>query len=91
MDEHPGIRFVDGPLGRRPAVLETGLDVWEIIETLRANDDAISEAAAYLEIDSALVRVAVGYYGFNRTEIDAFIERVHELRRVRGSQVAAGA
>ena len=43
MDDHPGIRFVDGTLGRRPAVLGTGLDVWEIVETIRANDDSIVE------------------------------------------------
>ena len=79
MDEHPGIHFVDGALGRRPAVLGTGLDVWEIIETVRANDDSIAEAAAYLEIDADPIEVAVGYYGSNREEIDAFIERVHEI------------
>jgi uncharacterized protein (DUF433 family) len=79
MDEHPGIRFVDGALGRRPAVAGTGLDVWEIVETVRVNGDSIEEAAAYLEVDPSVVRVAVGYYGSNREEIDAFVERVHDI------------
>jgi uncharacterized protein (DUF433 family) len=79
MDEHPGIRFVDGALGRRPAVLGTGLDVWEVIETVHDNGGSIDQAAAYLELDPRLVRVAVGYYGSNREEIDAWIERVRDI------------
>jgi hypothetical protein len=79
MDEQPDIRFVDGSLGRRSAVIGTGLDVWEIIETVRSNDDSVAEAAAYLEIKPDLIAVAVGYYGSNREEIDGFIERVREI------------
>ncbi len=79
MDEHPGIHFVDAALGRRPALLGTGLDVWEVVETVRANDDSADQAAAYLEIERHLVQVALGYYGSNRDEIDAWIARVHEI------------
>lgn len=79
MDEHPGIHFVDGALGRRPALLGTGLDVWEVIETVRANDSSADQAAAYLEIEPRLVQVALGYYGSNRDEIDAWIARVDEI------------
>lgn len=79
MDEHPGVHFVDGALGRRPAVLGTGLDVWEVIETVLANDRSAEAAADYLEIEPRLVQVAVGYYGSNRDEIDSWIERVHEI------------
>jgi uncharacterized protein (DUF433 family) len=75
MDEHPGIQFVDGPMGRRPAVIGTGLDVWEVVEVVKDNDGAIAEAAAYLEIDPRLVEVAVRYYGSNREEIDDWIAR----------------
>lgn len=78
MDEHPGIHFVDGALGRRPAVLGTGLDVWEV-ETVHDNDGSVEQAAGYLELDPRLVRVAVGYYGSNREEIDAWIERVCDI------------
>jgi len=79
MDDHPGINFVDGALGRRPAVTGTGLDVWEIVETVRHNDDSIARAAAYLEIDALLVEVAIRYYGSNREEVDAWIERVGQI------------
>ncbi len=34
MEEHPGIAFRDGPVGRR-AALAGGPDVWEVIETLQ--------------------------------------------------------
>lgn len=79
MDDFPGIHFVDEPLGRRPALAGTGLDVWEVVETVKANDGSISEAAAYLEIDPAVVERAVRYYGTHREEIDAWVARVHEL------------
>jgi uncharacterized protein (DUF433 family) len=79
MDEFPGIHFVDGALGRRPALAGTGLDVWEIVKVVRDNDGSAAEAAAYLEIEPRLVQLAVGYYGSNREEIDDWIARVHEL------------
>ncbi len=79
MDEHPGIHFVDGPLGRRAAVLGTGLDVWEVVETVKANGGSIADAAAYLEIDPRLVEAAVRYYGSNKRDIDSWIRRVQAI------------
>jgi uncharacterized protein (DUF433 family) len=79
MDEHPNIHFVDGAMGRRPAVLGTGLDVWEIVEVALDNDGSVRETAAYLEIDASLVQSALEYYGANREEIDDWITRVREL------------
>lgn len=76
MDEHPNIRFIDGAMGRRPAVTGTGLDVWEVIEVAKDNDGSVAETATYLEIDPRLVESAIGYYGSNREEIDAWIARV---------------
>jgi len=35
---HPLIRFVDGPTGRRASLVGAGLDVWEVIATIRDND-----------------------------------------------------
>jgi len=60
-------------------VVGTGLDVWEVVETVRENDDSVAQAAAYLEIEVRLVQVAVRYYGSNREEIDAWIERVRDI------------
>ena len=79
MDEFPGVHFVDGPMGRRPAIARTGLDVWEIVKVVRDNDGSTEEAAAYLEIEPRLVQFAIDYYGSNREEIDDWIARVHEL------------
>lgn len=71
--EHPGIRFVEGPSGRRPGVIGTGLDVWEVVETIRANHGRIEEAAEYLGIPEARVRVAARYYAAFPAEIDDWI------------------
>jgi uncharacterized protein (DUF433 family) len=74
MDEHPLIRFADGPAGRRATLLGTGLDVWEVIVTVRDNGGDMAETAAYLELPLGLVQAAVAYYGANRSEIDDWIE-----------------
>jgi hypothetical protein len=31
MDEHPLVRFADGPAGRRARLIGTGKDVWEVM------------------------------------------------------------
>jgi uncharacterized protein (DUF433 family) len=79
MDEHPGIHFVDGALGRRPAVLGSGLDVWEIVEVAKDNGGSVADTASYLEIDPRLVESALRYYGAYRDEIDDWIERARML------------
>ena len=79
MDEHPNIHFVDGALGRRPAVVGSGLDVWEIVEVAKDNGGAVADTAGYLELDPRLVEAALRFYGANREEIEAWIERVHAL------------
>jgi uncharacterized protein (DUF433 family) len=78
MDEFPGIHFVDGAMGRRPALLGTGLDVWEVVKVIKDNQSP-TEAATYLEIEPRLVELALRYYGSNREEIDDWIARVYEL------------
>jgi len=90
MDEFPGVYFLDGALGRRPAVIGTGLDVWEIIKVVKDNDGSIEGTASYLEIDPRLVALAGRYYGSNRDEIDEWIERVHELSKREEDKWRAG-
>ena len=75
MDEHPGIGFAEGPAGRRAIVLGTGLDVWEVISTIRQNRGSIDAASRYLEVPPGLVRSAVRYYAAFPDEIDDFIGR----------------
>jgi uncharacterized protein (DUF433 family) len=74
MDEHPLIRFVDGPAGRRARLVGTGKDVWEVIAAVRDNSGDAVETARYLEIPLGLVQAAITYYGAYRDEIDQWIE-----------------
>jgi hypothetical protein len=74
MDEHPLVRFAEGPAGRRARLMGTGKDVWEVIATVRDNGGDIAEAARYLEIPLGLVQAAVTYYGAYADEIDQWIE-----------------
>jgi uncharacterized protein (DUF433 family) len=73
MDEHPLVRFVDGPAGRRARLVGTGKDVWEVISTVRDNDGDIGAAARYMELPLGLVQAAVSYYGSYTDEIDQWI------------------
>jgi uncharacterized protein (DUF433 family) len=69
-DDHPLVRFVDGPSGRRAALTGTQLDVWEVIATLRDNHNDIGATAEYLHVPPGLVEAVVTYYGEFRDEID---------------------
>jgi len=92
LDRHPGVVFVDGPAGRRPRLAGSGLDVWEVVETIKDGGNSVEAAAAYLDIQVSRVNVAIRYYADHREEIDAWTERVHRVadqeaetdRRVRG-------
>lgn len=75
MDEHPGIGFADGPAGRRAIVLGTGLDVWELVQSVRQNRGSMDAVARYLELPVSAVRTAVRYYAAFPTEIDELLER----------------
>jgi uncharacterized protein (DUF433 family) len=68
--DHPLVRFVDGPSGRRAALVGRGLDVWEVIATVRDNENDLAATASYLGILLGLVEAAVSYYGEYRDEID---------------------
>lgn len=72
-DAHPLITFLDGPSGRRATIAGRGLDVWEVIATLRDNAGSVEKSAAYLEVPTGLVQAAFAYYGDYRGEIDAEI------------------
>ncbi len=87
-DAHPLIQFLDGPSGRRASMVGSGLDVWEVIATVRDNDGSIEEAAAYLEVPLGLVQAAVAYYGEYRDEIDREIA-LNESEYQRGLEAAA--
>jgi hypothetical protein len=75
MDEHPSVRFVDGPAGRRATLVGTGLDVWEVIATVRDNDGDLMAAARYLQRPLGPIHAAVAYFGAYPDEIDGWISR----------------
>jgi hypothetical protein len=74
MDDHPLVRYADGPAGRR-ARLVGGPDVWEVISVAHDNDGDLEETAAYLELPLGLAQAAAAYYGAYREEVDEWIER----------------
>jgi hypothetical protein len=74
MDEHPLIRFADGPAGRRARLLGTGKDIWELIAVVKDNRGDAAEAARYLEMQVGLIQAAIAYYGAYTAEIDQQIE-----------------
>jgi uncharacterized protein (DUF433 family) len=74
MDEHPLVRFAEGPAGRRARLVGTGKDIWEVIAAVRDNDGDAAETARYLEIPLGLVQAAITYYGAYADEIDQWIE-----------------
>ena len=75
MDEHPLVRFVDGPAGRRARLVGTGSDVWEVIAAVKDNDGDVAASAEYLALPLGLVQAAVTYYGAFRDEVDSWIAR----------------
>jgi len=56
MDEHPLVRFAEGPAGWRARLIGTGKDVWEVIATVHDNDGDTAAAARYLEMPLGLVQ-----------------------------------
>jgi len=87
-DAHPLVQFLDGPSGRRASLIGRGLDVWEVIATVRDNAGSLPDAADYLQVPVGLVEAAVAYYGEHRNEIDAEIER-NDAEYERGRAAAA--
>lgn len=76
--EHPGIVFTDGAQGERRATLGgSRLDVWMVVETIRANGNSVRAAAEYHGVPAAWVEAAARYYA-------AFPDEIHdEIRRNR--------
>lgn len=79
VEKHPLIWFREGAAGRRPAIVGTRLDVWQVIETIRQNDNSAAEAAAYHEIPRSYVDACVSYYADYQAEIDEWTRQEHEF------------
>ncbi len=74
---HPLVSFRDGPAGRR-AYVNSGPDVWEVIEGLVGGDvastDRITRAAEVFGLRRELVEAALAYYDEFTDEIDGLID-----------------
>ena len=77
MDEHPLIYFRDGAAGRRPTLMGTRLDIWQVIETIRQNNNSVAEAAEYLRLPDSHVEACVAYYIAYEAEIDEWTAHEH--------------
>ena len=74
---------------RRATIVGRGLDVWEVVATVRDNDADLVETARYLDVPLGLVEAAVAYYGEHQHEIDREIQsNEEEYERGRGAAAA---
>ncbi len=81
-ERHPLIVFRAGGSGRRrPALIGTRLYVWQIIDTVRASSNSVSDAAKYLGLPEHHVRAAIDYYADFREEVDGYRAEEHEFER----------
>ena len=74
----PGIGFRGEDSRRRPWVIGTGLDIWEIVELLQDYGSADALIKGHEFIDERQARLAQAYYGAYPAEID---EAIAENRR----------
>ena len=80
MRRAPGVVFVDGPVGRRPVIAGTGLDVWEVIAAWQElGRDYRRLRAAYDWLTEPQLRAALSYYEAYPTEIDERLARERAL------------
>jgi uncharacterized protein (DUF433 family) len=80
----PGIAFRGDDWARRPWVVGTGLDVWEILDMLRSYDGDVRRLIADNHLEQRQVQLARAYRDEHPEEIDeAIVENrrpVEELR-----------
>ena len=87
MEEHPGVIFRDGPMGRR-ATLVGGPDVWEVIRAVRsartaepslAQADLLELVADNSGLTPRLVRIALDYWAAHPDEVDALVDHAARI------------
>lgn len=75
MDDHPLVRFAEGPGGRRARLVGAGKDVWEVVAAVKDNDGDVTATVEYLEIPLSLIQAAVTYFGAYPDEIEDWLAR----------------
>lgn len=76
---HPLIYFREGAAGRRPALVGTRLDVWQVIATLQAEGNDVSATAKYFEIPERSVQACLSYYAEFKDEVDVWAREQEEF------------
>jgi uncharacterized protein (DUF433 family) len=69
----PGLAFRGDDWDRRPWVIGTGLDIWEIVDMLRSYDGDVERLLADNQLERRHVQLALAYYEEHREEIDEAI------------------
>jgi len=77
----PGIVFTEGVKGKRAKIAGTGIEVWEVIATLKSVDGDFKRLEkAYHWLTNQQLRSALGYYHAFRAEIENLIDRNRQWR-----------
>ena len=75
VERHPLVRFHQGASGRRqPLIVGTRLYVYQVVQTVKASNGSLDDAASYFGVPARLVRAALDYYGDFADEVDADAE-----------------
>ena len=69
-EKHPLIWFREEGVRRRPRLIGTRLDVWQVVETIRQSDNSPTAAAEYLGLPLHHVEACLAYYADYQQEID---------------------
>ena len=82
MERHPYVVFLDGPTGRRAALVR-GPDVWEVMSTVLQTegnrDQVIATSREWLGLPDFAIQAAMDYYAEFQDEVDDRIERNRAL------------
>lgn len=90
-ERHPLIAYRHGEAGRRPALLGSRLDVWQVIDVVAENRGSVADAAAYLGQPEIKVQAALRYYAEYHDEIDAWARRMREIADAEQRAFSTGA
>lgn len=81
-----GLAFRGEDWSRRPWVIGSGLDVWEIVDMLESYDGDVARLVADNALEERHVRLALAYYKQHRDEVDSAVAEnrrsVDELREL---------
>lgn len=74
MQRFPGIGFMGEDYDRRPWVIGTGMDVWQLVELGRSYDDDVTLVADFPRVTERHLKIVAAYYEAHPEEIDDAIE-----------------